>query len=136
MRKVTLLVLLSLLLLAACGTGSGSSDLEEIGTLAPVPAEYAGMTNPFGSGAADEGAKVFQTNCEMCHGAQGHGDGLAGGSLDPKPKDLAVLQESAGDDFLFWRIREGKPGTSMVAWKGILTDEQIWHTVSFIRSLE
>lgn len=136
MRKVSLLVLLSLLLLGACISRAGSSDQEEIGTLAPVPAEFSGMTNPFGAEAAVDGAKVFKTNCEMCHGPQGHGDGPAGGSLDPKPKDLAKLQESAGDDFLFWRISEGKPATSMVAWKGILTEEQIWQTVSFIRSLE
>jgi mono/diheme cytochrome c family protein len=61
---------------------------------------------------------------------------VASGSLDPKPKNLAILQETAADDYLFWRISEGKPGTSMVAWKGILTEEQIWQTVSFIRSLE
>ena len=72
----------------------------------------------------------------MCHGSQGHGDGPASGSLDPKPKNLAVLQESVDDDFLYWRISEGKPGTSMVAWKNILTEEQIWQAVSFIRSLK
>jgi mono/diheme cytochrome c family protein len=86
--------------------------------------------------AAREGEKVFQTNCQACHGPQGHGDGPASGSLDPRPKNLSVLQESVSDDYLFWRISEGKPGTSMVAWKGILTEEQIWQTVSFIRSLE
>jgi mono/diheme cytochrome c family protein len=49
---------------------------------------------------------------------------------------LAELQPKAADDFLFWRIHEGKPGTSMVAWKGILSDEQIWQIVSFIRTLK
>jgi mono/diheme cytochrome c family protein len=72
----------------------------------------------------------------MCHGAQGHGDGPASGSLDPQPKNLAILQQSVGDDYLFWRISTGKPGTSMVAWKGILTDEEIWQVVSFIRTLK
>lgn len=136
MRKIKLLILLSLFFLSACGSGGGTSDQNEIGTLAPVPAEYAGMTNPFGEEAAGEGAQVFKSNCEMCHGPEGHGDGPAGGSLDPKPKNLAILQESAGDDYLYWRISEGKPGTSMVAWKSILTEEQIWQAVSFIRSLE
>jgi hypothetical protein len=56
--------------------------------------------------------------------------------LNPKPRNLANIQAAADDDFLFWRIREGKPGTSMVAWKGILTDEQIWQTVAFIRTLK
>lgn len=136
MRSITLIVLFCLLALTACGSGSSSSDPEEIGTLAPVPAEYVGRTNPLGEEASAEGEQVFQTNCAMCHGPQGHGDGPAGGSLDPKPKNLAILQESAGDDYLFWRISEGKPGTSMVAWKNILTEEQIWQSVSFIRSLE
>jgi mono/diheme cytochrome c family protein len=72
----------------------------------------------------------------MCHGAQGHGDGPAGQSLEPRPRNLAELQPKAGDDFLFWRISEGKPGTSMVAWKGILTEERIWQVVSFLRTLK
>ena len=137
MRKTTLLVVLSIFVLAACGgAGTSSSNQEDVGTLAPVQAEYAGKTNPLGTDAAAEGANVFHSNCEMCHGPQGHGDGPASGSLDPKPKNLAVLQESAADDYLFWRISEGRPGTAMVAWKGILTEEQIWQLVSFIRTLK
>ena len=136
MKKMKLFVLVSVLILAACGSGSGNSDPDSIGTLASVPEEYAGMTNPFGEEAAAPGADVFRSNCESCHGPKGHGDGVASGSLDPQPKNLTLLQESAGDDYLFWRISEGKPGTSMVAWQGILTEEQIWQTVSFIRSLE
>jgi mono/diheme cytochrome c family protein len=136
MQKLRLLVLWSVLILAACGSGSSTSDSDAVGTLARVPDEYAGMTNPFREEAAAEGAEVFRSNCESCHGPEGHGDGVASGSLDPKPKNLALLQESAGDDYLFWRISEGKPGTSMVAWKGILTEDQIWQTISFIRSLE
>jgi mono/diheme cytochrome c family protein len=135
MNKILLLMLAGILLLAACGgTSSDSSNSNE--PLATVPAEYAGKTNPFGAEAATEGAKVFKSNCETCHGPQGHGDGPASGSLEPKPKNLAVFQESVSDDYLFWRISEGKPGTSMVAWKHILTEEQIWQVVSFVRSLK
>jgi mono/diheme cytochrome c family protein len=137
MRRNILLAVLCIFVLAACGgAGISSSNQNEIGTLEPVSADYAGKTNPLGADAAAEGAKVFQTNCQMCHGPQGHGDGPAGGSLDPKPKNLAVLQESAADDYLFWRISEGKPGTSMVAWKGILSEEQIWQVISFLHALE
>lgn len=125
------------LLLTACGGNSdATSNPAESATLAPVPAEYAGLTNPLGPDSAPAGADVFRTNCATCHGPQGHGDGPAGQSLEPHPRNLAELQAKAGDDYLFWRIREGKPGTSMVAWKGILTDEQIWQAVSFIRTLK
>jgi mono/diheme cytochrome c family protein len=136
MKKSILVILLSAALVAACGGGGAPRSVDENATLAPVPAEYAGRTNPLGADAADQGAEVFKTNCEMCHGSQGHGDGPAGQSLEPRPRNLAEIQGRAGDDFLFWRIHEGKPGTSMVAWKGILTEEQIWQVVSFIRTLK
>jgi mono/diheme cytochrome c family protein len=129
------MILAGPLILVACGGGNSTPAAENV-TLAPVPTEYAGLTNPFGADAASQGAEVFHTNCEMCHGPQGHGDGPAGQSLDPRPRNLAELQTTAGDDFLFWRIREGRPGTSMVAWKGILTDDQIWQVISFIRGLK
>ena len=136
MKRAIFLVLMSIMILAACGTSSGSTDSDSETPLATVPAEYAGKTNPYGTEMAAEGAKTFQSSCEMCHGPEGRGDGPAGQSLDPRPKNLAVLQKGAGDDFLFWRISEGKPGTSMIAWKGILSEEQIWQVVSFIRTLK
>lgn len=132
MKKILSLMLLSVLALAACGAKEDSSNIQDD----TIPAAYAGKTNPLGADAANEGAEVFKSNCEMCHGAQGYGDGPASGSLDPQPKNLAVLQQTVGDDYLFWRINTGKPGTSMVAWKGILTDEQIWQVVAFIRTLQ
>lgn len=132
MKKVLFAVLvLAALALAACGGGSNA-----VATLAPVPAEYAGQANPLAADAAAAGAEVFKTNCESCHGPQGHGDGPAGVALDPAPKNLPELAAQAGDDYLYWRINTGKEGTSMVAWKGVLTDEQIWQAVAFIRTLK
>lgn len=133
MKKVLFVVLIfASFALAACGGGGADA----VATLAPVPAEFSGQTNPLGADAATEGANVFKTNCESCHGPQGHGDGPAGVALDPQPKNLGELQATAGDDYLYWRINTGKEGTSMVAWKGVLTDEQIWQAVAFIRTLK
>jgi high-affinity iron transporter len=82
------------------------------------------------------GAIVFKNNCEVCHGPQGHGDGPAGAALDPPPKNLPELSAVAGDDYLFWRIATGKAGTAMVGWKGVLSDEQIWHVIAYIHTLK
>lgn len=137
MRKIIFVMLVGIVVLAACGGQESAATSESANaTLSPVPAEYAGQTNPLGAEAAQAGAEVFRTNCEMCHGEQGHGDGPAGQSLEPKPGNLAQIQTKAGDDYLFWRIHDGKPGTSMVAWKGILSDEQIWQAVAFLRTLK
>lgn len=131
MKKVLFgILILSAIVLAACG-GSATPT-----ALATVPAEYAGKTSPLGADAATAGADVFKTNCESCHGPQGHGDGPAGAALDPQPKNLAELQATATDDYLYWRVNTGKEGTSMVAWKGVLTDDQIWQVVAFIRTLK
>ena len=106
------------------------------GALETVPAEFAGQTNPYGAEAATSGAEIYQSYCATCHGETGLGDGVAGAALVPPPKNLVDLQSQVQDDYLFWRIHEGKSGTAMVAWKGILTDEQIWQVVSFIRTLK
>jgi mono/diheme cytochrome c family protein len=132
MKKVFLCVfVLSAVVLAACGGGSS-----EPAALAAVPADYAGVTNPLGADAAAAGAGVFATNCAVCHGEKGYGDGPAGAALDPAPKNLVDVAAQVGDDYLYWRVYTGKEGTSMVAWKGILTDEQIWQVVAFIRTLK
>ena len=134
MKKFGYLILLGFLVLSACGSNSSSNS-----TLTPietVPAEYAGKTNPLDVNAATEGAEVFRSNCISCHGERGEGDGIASQSLDPKPANLIDVSKSVDDDYLYWRISAGKPGTSMVAWKGILTEEQIWQAITFIRTLK
>ena len=135
MKRTVFFMVVGLVFLTACGASSSASDSNSNTAIATVPAEYAGKTNPYDVNMSSQGEKIFQTNCEMCHGPHGHGDGPAGHSVEPKPKNLAVLQKSVGDDYLFWRISEGKSGTSMVAWKGILEEDQIWQVVSFIRTL-
>ena len=134
--KMLLIVLgLALLLLVACNNDSSEVGVDN-STPAPVPAEFAGKINLLGADAVTAGAEVFKNNCEACHGPQGHGDGPAGAALDPRPKNLAVFAPAVGDDYLYWRINTGKEGTSMVAWKGVLTEEQIWQVISFIRTLK
>ena len=121
------------MVLTACNK---SKSTENVDAIAPVPAEFAGRTNPLGTDAAQVGADIFDGYCASCHGESGHGDGPAAASLEPAPKNLAELQTQVGDDYLFWRISTGKPGTSMIAWQGILTDEQIWQAAAFIRTLK
>ena len=134
MKRILLSVLFcAAFVLTACG---GGGETSEISTPDTIPAEFSGKTNPLGADAATAGAEIFKNNCVPCHGAQGHGDGPAGAALSPRPKNLVLLASSVGDDYLYWRINTGKEGTSMVAWKGVLSDEQIWQVVSFVRTLK
>ncbi len=134
-RMVFGVVVIGMFLCVACGSNAENSSAQVEATLAPVPPEFAGKTNPFGPEAAEAGGEIFKANCVSCHGPQGHGDGPAAQALDPKPKNLAELQKTAPDDYLFWRIATGRPGTAMVAWQGTLTDEQIWQVIRFLHTL-
>jgi mono/diheme cytochrome c family protein len=124
------------LLLSACGTSESGSNFSSAEVLPTVPPEYAGLTNPLGGEAAERGAVTFQSTCASCHGEQGYGNGVASASLNPPPKNLVELKAQVDDDYLYWKISDGDLGTAMLAWKGILTEEQIWELVSFIRTLK
>ena len=131
MKKQLFLVVLVLtaLVLAACGGGAKSTPIPA------VPADWAGKSMPAGADAA-AGKEVFDANCASCHGASGAGDGEAGAALDPKPANLVTFVPQVGDDYLFWRVSTGKEGTSMVAWSPVLTDEQIWQVIAYIKTLK
>ncbi|HVN15032.1 MAG TPA: cytochrome c [Anaerolineales bacterium] len=128
-----LLFLLSLILVS-CGTATVHQNQDDVPADA-IPTEYAGLTNPLGANASADGAKVFATNCTPCHGEAGRGDGPAASALIPHPANLAALGQTASDAYLNWRINTGRPGTAMVAWKGVLSQTQIWQVISFIRTL-
>jgi mono/diheme cytochrome c family protein len=120
-----------------------SFPLEDaIGTnrvLAAVPAEYKRMENPLPSDSqtAAAGKTVFLSNCAVCHGADGKGDTPIGRNLYPPAADLAgerVIQMNDGE--VAWIIKFGLSFVGMPSFKSELSDQEVWQTVVFIRSLE
>jgi mono/diheme cytochrome c family protein len=145
-RAVLALAILGGLVLSACGSAAGGGPAENtanasMGRPAP-PQEHAGKTNPFEGEeeAAAEGEVLFQANCASCHGPGGAGDGPAAAGLEPAPTNLAEIQGNLADNYLYWRIADGglmQPFNSvMPAWRGILSEDQIWQLITFIRTLE
>ena len=109
--------------------------------MAPIPAEYAGLTSPVAADAESiaRGQAHFNQFCASCHGNAGLGDGPAAASLDPAPPMIAQTSLMLGDDMLFWRISEGgafEPfNSAMPAWKAILDEEARWDVINYARSL-
>ena len=132
---LTVLVAVSIFVLLGCSSQSLEAPVSILQPLPTIPSSYAGKTIPPNVDVG-AGAGIFKTDCATCHGESGHGDGPAGQTLDPRPANLVALSKISADDFLFWKISTGVDGTAMPAWKGILTDQQIWQIIAFIRILK
>jgi mono/diheme cytochrome c family protein len=106
---------------------------------ARIPDEYAGVTspNPADDASIGRGQELYHLHCASCHGEGGLGDGPAGASLDPPPSPIAHTSQMLSDDYLFWRLSEGGVSfqTAMPAWKDILTEEQRWDVLHYVRAL-
>jgi mono/diheme cytochrome c family protein len=74
--------------------------------------------------------------CFTCHGPNGRGDGQAGQGLDPSPRDFRHhgFWRHRAEGEIFWVIKNGSPGTGMVGFGGVLTDEEIWSIIQYERS--
>ena len=81
------------------------------------------------------GKSIFDHDCVICHGPGGHGDGVAAASLPARPKDLTKLAPPPifPDGVIAYRIINGK--NLMPAWRGTLSDNDVWDLINFIRSL-
>ena len=100
--------------------------------VAPVSADV--LKNPFkgNAEATKEGKKLYTTYRNVCHGETGKGDGPAGLALNPRPADHSTDEvQKQSDGALFWKITEGK--SPMASYKQILTEEQRWKLVNYIR---
>ncbi|HEY8270384.1 MAG TPA: cytochrome c [Pseudobdellovibrionaceae bacterium] len=82
------------------------------------------------------GKKIFATNCAMCHGNEGKGDGPAGAALNPKPRNVVEGKWTQGNGAIahFKVITNGIPGTSMAAF-GHFKAADRWALVQFIESI-
>src|SRR5262245_1412513 len=80
--------------------------------------------------------ELWKQDCEACHGASGRGDGPISANLQKQPKDLSRIAPPPvfPDGVVAYRIANG--GEAMPAWKSVLTTDQIWDLINFIRSLK
>lgn len=105
-----------------------------------VPKEYRGAQSPLKPSISDvvAGGTIYVQHCAACHGKSGMGDGEAGKSLAPSPALLAwmIQRPLAVDEYLMWTISEGGAEfkTSMPAFKGTLTRDQIWKVIAYMRA--
>lgn len=83
-------------------------------------------------GEAKLGKMIYFKRCAACHGQKG--DGLGFRSNLPNFTDAKAMAGKT-DQELFDKISNGGKGTGMPAWKKILSEQDRWHVLAYIRTL-
>lgn len=83
--------------------------------------------------AAEQGKKLYETYCIVCHGPQGRGNGpVAGGAL--LPADLTSDRvQTQPDGALYATVRNGF--STMPAYGERLTPQERWQVILYVRAL-
>jgi mono/diheme cytochrome c family protein len=114
----------------------GSSPIYQKGDW-KAPKEADALKNPVKDSeeATLEGQKLYTNMCVICHGKKGKGDGVAGVNLNPRPTNFTTTNvQQQTDGAIYWKITEGR--VPMASYKSILTEEQRWQLVNYIRKLK
>jgi mono/diheme cytochrome c family protein len=83
------------------------------------------------------GKQTFSHYCYVCHGLDGQGTGVpfADAMSPPLPSLASESVQTYSDGQLFWVIKNGLWPSGMPRANGILSDNEIWSIVVYIRHL-
>ena len=105
-----------------------------------IPDTYATKHMPKGwwsnQEIIEEGRNLYlgrtktNVNCATCHGKTGKPTKSGARNL----RDTDNMKKFS-DSHLFWRISEGVPYSTMGAFKGNLSEEEIWKIIVFVSTL-
>ncbi len=145
-RVLALPIFVGVILLAFATMGlDGITQVAKLEPLTPVPAEYANKHMPKGwwtdPKIIKEGEEIYMGRkygenvpedkrvfCFACHGEGGVPNPAVEGVRDLRATDRV---NRMSDSYWFWRISEGVPDTLMIAWKGRVTEEDIWKVMAY-----
>jgi mono/diheme cytochrome c family protein len=105
---------------------SGNSDARKLrNPVQPTPQSIAA------------GKELYSKNCRSCHGADAKGNGPMK-PKDSQPSNLtdASWDRGGSDGEIYAVLRDGAgPNFIMRGYRSRMTDQDLWHLVNYIRSL-
>lgn len=120
-----------------------SQDGHLIFLLMIIPLVLTSVYSAGSKGDLSVGKRVYNKYCYYCHGTEGRGDGAVAMGLTPHPanfvKDAERMKKS--DKELFESIAKGihreigGDELAMPQWNLILTEDEIWSVLAYIRHL-
>jgi mono/diheme cytochrome c family protein len=87
-----------------------------------------------------EGGKIYNEDCALCHGPNGRGDGPAvikDGQPLMQPRDFTSGHFQRGSDMedIYLTLRTGLDGSPMLSFAKALTPNQTWAVAAYVRTL-
>ena len=86
----------------------------------------------------DKGKAIYdgKGGCFNCHGADGGGNGPAAAKLNPAPRNFQHhgFWRHRTEGEIFWAIKHGSPGTAMIGFGPVLSDDEIWSVIQYERT--
>ena len=134
-----------LLLCCLVAVGGASSEAAGQHMMQPrVPAdklaEARALKSPVGDDreVVQKGKALYdgKGTCFNCHGTDGGGNGPAAAKLNPSPRNFRHhgFWRHRTEGELFWVIKHGSPGTAMIGFGQVLSDEEIWALIQYERT--
>ena len=101
------------------------------------PVTYKQPSVPYSAISVYNGKLLYRNNCIQCHGYSGHGDGImVNDDLEILPANLTephTAYHTAGD--IYWWLTNGMPPSIMPGFDGILSEDNRWDLINFLRTL-
>lgn len=142
MRRNTSAV--TVILAGMLASASGASMAEQHMMQPRVPADklaaVRALTSPLSDSpeTIEKGKALYngKGTCFNCHGKDGLGNGPAAAGLDPAPRNFQHhgFWRHRTEGEIFWVIKYGSPGTSMIGFGDQLSDEEIWTIIQYERT--
>ena len=78
------------------------------------------------------GARLYRDHCTLCHGDPEHPKSPLADSLNPPAPQFMNDIPDKPEDQNFYILEHGIRWTAMPSWKIVLSEQQIWQTVTFL----
>lgn len=140
-RKTILLASFSALLVSGCKVSkSGAMETGMVNEMKhKITVGGKDIPNPLQATAENiaDGQEHFGHHCGICHGLDGQATGVPfAASMSPPIPSLSSKEvQDYADGQLKWIIENGINPSGMPAWKGQLTDSEMWKLVIYMRHL-
>ena len=115
------------------GELDGPADLPELVRARLKAGEQLSNPLPADDPNDERGAEMYETYCQVCHGAGGAGDGSVGLKYNPEPMDLTLpYVQNQSDGQLFYTITHG--GVVMPSYRFAVSQDDRWRIVRYLRT--